>query len=51
VHWNPVKHGLVEDAMEYPYCSYRWFIEQGDDVLKEHAFSQPIDKINVFDDF
>jgi len=51
VHINPVKHGLVEDAIEYPYCSYRWFIEQGDGVLKERVFAQPIDKIKVFDAF
>jgi putative transposase len=51
VHTNPVKHGLVEDATDYPFCSYRWFIEQGDDVLKLQVTSQPIDRINVFDEF
>jgi len=51
VHINPVKHGLVEDAIEYPYCSYRWFIEQDDGVLKERVFAQPIGKIKVFDAF
>jgi putative transposase len=51
VHMNPVKHGLVENAMVYPYCSYRWFVEQGDDDLKEQVFAQPINKINMFDDF
>jgi putative transposase len=51
IHMNPVKHGLVEDAMEYSFCSYRWFIEQGDDILNEQVFSQPIDKIKMFDDF
>jgi hypothetical protein len=34
--------------MVYPYCSYRWFVEQGDDDLKEQVFAQPI---NMFDDF
>ena len=51
VHLNPVKHGMTEDAMNYPYCSYRWFVEKGDDVLQEQVFSQPIDNINVLDDF
>lgn len=51
VHVNPVKHGLVEDAIDYPYCSYKWFIEQGDDVLKEQVLMQPIDHLNIFDDF
>jgi putative transposase len=51
VHENPVKLGLVENAADYPYCSYRWFFNQGDCHLKEQVLKQPIDKINVFDDF
>lgn len=51
VHENPVKHGLVENAVDYPFCSYRWFIERGDDDLIEQVVNQPIDKVNVFDDF
>jgi putative transposase len=23
VHLNPVKHGLIENAIDYPFCSYR----------------------------
>lgn len=51
VHKNPVKHGLVENAIDYPYCSYKWFVEQGPDALREQVLSQLIDKVNVFDDF
>lgn len=51
VHMNPVKHRLVDDALDYPYCSYRWFVESGDEVLKKQVFDQPIDRLNVFDDF
>jgi len=51
IHENPVKHGLLENAIDYPFCSYRWFMEQGDDILKERVFAQPIDKIDVFDDY
>jgi len=51
VHLNAVKHGLVENAMNYPYCSYRWFIEGGDGQLKEQVLSQPINKLNIKDDF
>jgi REP-associated tyrosine transposase len=51
VHENPVKHGLVENAADYPYCSYKWFFGQGDNDLKEQIANQPIDKVNVFDDF
>jgi hypothetical protein len=48
---NPVKHGLANNALDYPYCSYRWFVEQGNDDLKDQVVSQPIDRLNVFDDF
>ena len=51
VHVNPVKHGLVENAIDYPFCSYKWFLENGDDNLKTQVFNQPIDKIKVEDDF
>lgn len=51
VHLNPVKHELVENAANYPYCSYMWFLEQGEDDLKRQVLDQPIDKIHVIDDF
>ena len=51
VHENPIKHKLVENAAEYPYCSYKWFFEQGDIDLKDQVANQPIDKVNVFDEF
>lgn len=51
IHMNPVKHGLVDEAINYPYCSYRWFVEHGDEVLKEQVFAQPIDRLQIFDDF
>jgi len=51
IHINPVKHGLIDNATDYPFCSYKWFIERGDDILKEQVFDQPVDKVNVFDEF
>ena len=51
VHENPVKHGLVENGLDYPFCSYKWFIVQGDEILKAQVIDQSIDKVNVFDDF
>ncbi len=51
VHMNPVKHGLVENAIDYPFCSYGWFIEQGDETLKRQVFAQPINRVNVIDNF
>lgn len=51
VHVNPVKHALVENPIDYPFCSYRWFIEQGSEELKKQVFNQPIDRHKIFDDF
>jgi hypothetical protein len=48
---NPVKHGLIDDAMNYPFCSYKWFIELGDEELIEQVIAQPIDRVKIFDDF
>ena len=51
VHLNPIKHGLVENAEDYPFCSYRWFLEQADDDFQEMVTNQPIDRVGVYDDF
>ena len=51
IHMNPVRHGLIDDAIDYHYCSYRWFVEQGDAVLKERVINQPIDRLKIHDDF
>ena len=51
VHVNPVKHGLINNAMDYPFCSFRWFTEQGNEALREQVFMQPIDRVKILDDF
>jgi len=51
VHLNPVKHGLVKNPEDYPFCSYRWFMEKTDDGFRETVMNQPIDRVDVFDDF
>lgn len=51
VHMNPVKHGFVSDAIDYPFCSYKWLVEQSDEALKQQVFEQPIDHVKVIDDF
>lgn len=48
---NPVKHGLVDDPEDYPFCSYKWFLEKGGETLQEQVFSQPIDRVKILDDF
>ena len=51
VHMNPVKHGLTDNALDYPYCSYKWFVEQGEKTLQQQVFTQPIDRVKIIDDF
>jgi putative transposase len=51
VHLNPVKHGLVENAEDYPFCSYRWFLEKADNDFQDTVMNQLIDRVNIFDDF
>ncbi|MEW6402132.1 MAG: transposase [Chloroflexota bacterium] len=51
LHLNLVKHGLVESAEEYPFCSYRWFLEKAGNGFRDAVMSQPIDRVEVYDDF
>jgi len=51
VHMNPVKHGLVRNAEEYPFCSYKWFLEKAEDEFRKRVMNQPIDRIEIEDDF
>ena len=51
VHMNPVKHGLVEFADEYEFCSFRWFLEQADASFVQKILQQPVDKLQIIDDF
>jgi putative transposase len=29
IHWNPVKHGHMENVIDWPYSSFHRFVEQG----------------------
>ena len=51
VHQNPARHGLVEKAEDYQWCSMRWFLREGDNALRNTVFSFKIDKVVVRDDF
>jgi len=50
IHLNPVKHGLVENAEKYPFCSYRWFLEKADGEFRDKVMNQPIDRIDIEED-
>jgi putative transposase len=51
VHNNPVRHGLVQDAQEYPWCSARWFADRADRPFYKSVMSFKTDGVNVYDDF
>ncbi len=50
-HYNPVKHGLVTKAEDYPWCSMGWFLREGDPKFRDMVLSIKHDRINVEDDF
>ncbi len=49
--YNPVKHGLVENPLDYPFCSAGWFIENSKKGFYNEILSLPIDRLNIVDDF
>lgn len=51
VHQNPVKHGLVSMAKQYPWCSAAWFerIARPAQVRTIYAFK--IDRLRVYDEY
>ena len=51
VHQNPVKHGLVRVANQYPWCSASWFERSASPALIKTIYSFKTDTINVYDDF
>ena len=51
IHLNPVKHGLVMNAEEYPFSSYHWFLEKADEPFQHVVMNQPIDRVDIFDNF
>ncbi|HQR38951.1 MAG TPA: hypothetical protein PLF26_11180 [Blastocatellia bacterium] len=51
VHTNPVKHGLVHVASDYPFCSAGWFERTARRAVVRTIYSFKIDRIRVMDDF
>ncbi|HTX91040.1 MAG TPA: transposase [Anaerolineales bacterium] len=44
IHFNPVKHGLIDDPAKWPYTSYSLWIERGLD-LGTHRWMEPADHL------
>ena len=51
VNHNPVKHGLAEEARQYPYCSAKWFIECATPAICDKAKSFGYEHVQMEDDF
>jgi putative transposase len=51
VHQNPVKHGLVPVANQYPWCSARWFERVATPAQVKSIYRFKTEKVRVEDDF
>ncbi|MEZ0386921.1 MAG: transposase [Verrucomicrobium sp.] len=51
VHNNPVKHGLVLQAREYPWCSAAWFERTASKAWLKTVASFKTDRLKIDDDF
>jgi putative transposase len=51
VHQNPVKHGLVPVASQYPWCSARWFERTATPAQIKTLYRFKTDQLKVPDDF
>jgi putative transposase len=51
VNQNPVRHGLVVNAVDYRWCSASWFQRTSQPAFYKTVNNFKIDKVNVIDDF
>ena len=51
VNHNPVHHGLVPVASQYPFCSAAWFETQAEPTFRRKVESFGIERVNMVDDF
>ena|ERR1700730_16057300 len=51
VHQNPVKHGLVMVANQYPWCSAAWFERTASPAAVKTIYSFKTDKLKIDDDY
>jgi len=50
-HNNAVKHGLVEVARDYPWCSAGWFERETAPAMVQAISRFKTDQVKVEDDF
>jgi putative transposase len=51
VHQNPVKHGLVAVANQYPWCSAAWFERTASTAQVKSIYRFKIDAVRALDEF
>ena len=51
VHTNPVRHGLVWVANQYPWCSASWFERTARPAAVKMIYSFKTERINVYDEY
>ncbi|MEX2581184.1 MAG: hypothetical protein WD342_19155 [Verrucomicrobiales bacterium] len=51
VHQNPVRHGLVPVANQYPWCSATWFEREASPAMVESIYRFKLDRVGVEDDY
>jgi putative transposase len=51
VHQNPVKHGLVPVANQYPWCSAAWFERTASPAMAKSIYRFQVDRLRVLDEF
>ncbi len=51
VHQNPVRHGIVAAANQYPWCSAGWFERTASPAMVKSIYRFKIDRVPVSDDF
>ena len=51
VHQNPVKHGLVPVASQYPWCSAAWFERAASAAMVKFIYRFKVDAVRVLDDY
>ena len=51
VNYNPVHHGIVENALHYKWCSASWFENNADRSFFKRVKELKINRVNITDDF
>ena len=50
-HQNPVKHGLVPIANQYPWCSAAWFEKTATPAQVQTVYAFKTDRLAIADDY